>query len=310
MLLSFDQFLLVIVAVAIITAIFLTSESKRRREEYPASLNPQYNRDENISESANPEFAALIKAIREEGRAYRKEEYSEDDRKTVVDFLNTLFLILTFCVLTYTCYAIIQQVAEMQKAYPEIHRQAQAAIDQASAAKIQADTAKTQADAARDAAIAANRAWVGPSGATMDGVPAKGADIKIHIAYQNTGREPARGFGPKLDPFIATGAEMANGTTGFRITHNLDTCRLSKPVAGTQVVYPTTGLSSSSQNVTIDKGGIDDQLLSGASIIIVVGCFSYETFGESHYSAFCFYYRKDFTPLPSLNFCEGGSDAN
>jgi hypothetical protein len=191
MLLNFDLFVLVIAVIAIVTAIFLTSEWKRRREEYPPSLNPQNNRDQNISKSANPEFAALIEAIREEGRAYRKEEYREDDRKTVVDFLNTLFLILTFFVLAYTCYAIIQQVHEMQRAYGPISDQAKNSADQIAAMNGQQSVMHGQLDEMK----ADRRPWVMLNGAIVIDKPlvfnAQGAHIAFSGTLKNGGKSIA-----------------------------------------------------------------------------------------------------------------------
>jgi hypothetical protein len=308
----FGPILLAAIGVMIVASIWLTSErySNRQFHDEESSYQPKPPSIENIDGRLSPDFSALVNAVHYEGRANRKEEQREDNENSLRDIITITILGLTLSALVATCIAIIEQVHEMRLAYPELQRAAKGALDQASAAKTQAETAKVQADSARDAVIASDRAWVGPNGATMDGVPAKGTDIKLHINYQNTGREPGRGFVPKVDPFIATAAELTNGTAAFRIAGNLDTCRLSKPVTGTQVVYPTSGFSSNSQNVTIDKSGIDDQLISGASMIFVVGCFSYETFGQPHYSAFCFYYKNGFTPLPNLNFCAGGSDAN
>jgi hypothetical protein len=114
MLLSFDQFSLVIAAVAIVTAIFLTSEwNVAARNIHPPCISIQ-SRPEYIP-GYPPRVRGFIETILEEGRSYRKKQYREDDREPVVDFLNTLFLIPTFCNLSYTCYAIIQQVIEMRK---------------------------------------------------------------------------------------------------------------------------------------------------------------------------------------------------
>jgi hypothetical protein len=68
---------------------------ERRREEYPSPLYLN-----TIATRIYPRLPAPS------SRIYRE---------PVVDFLNTLFLIPTFCNLSYTCYAIIQQVIEMRK---------------------------------------------------------------------------------------------------------------------------------------------------------------------------------------------------
>ncbi len=180
--------------------------------------------------------------------------------------------------------------------------------DQAKAALEQAEVAKEATIAARDATVISSRAWIGPTGATIDKEPTRGSDIKIEITYTNSGKQPGIGFSPTGAPVIMD----INDIDGILnvINKNISDCTYAATVPGGQVVYPTTGFSGKQQHFIIKKEEVDDGLIAGTKAIFVPGCFTYETFGEAHHSAFCFFYRKGLTIIPNLNFCTGGSYAN
>ena len=60
----------------------------------------------------------------------------------------------------------------------------------------------------------------------------------------------------------------------------------------------------------VDKTKIDDGVIGGATAIVLIGCFVYQTFALPHHSSFCFYYKKDISVFPNLNFCNSGNEAN
>jgi hypothetical protein len=273
-----------------------------------AGPDEQEPTDEGEQPRPSADFAALIKTIAAQGRANRDEERREDRSKQFREWTTIVLLALTVV-------GIFRQIDEMVKVYKPIRDQAKAAVDQAEAAKIQAQGAKAQADTAKEAAVtahdnivAAERAWVGPNGGTIEQAPAIGVDVRLHILYQNTGREPARGFVPTTDPFIATANDMGSATV--RIFKNLSDCRNKQPQEGLEVVYPSTGFGGNQLNPVVDKSLVDDSVVKGDSVIFVPGCFVYETFGKAHHSAFCFYFKAGATVPPNLNFCIGGSDAD
>lgn len=264
------------------------------------------HQDEQNRPSAD--FIALINAITAQGKANREEERREDRSKQFRE-------LTTIVLLALTVVGIFRQIDEMAKVYKPIRDQAKAAVDQADAAKIQAEVARAQADANKEAAIiahenvvAAERAWVGPNGATIDQPPTMGSDVRIHISYQNTGREPARGFVPNAEIFVAAQNDM--GAALERISDNVINCKSRQPMEGQQVVYPTTGFGGNQLNPVLDKSLVNDSLVKGDSIIVVPGCFVYETFGKPHHSAFCFFFKVGLSVQPNLNFCIGGSDAD
>jgi hypothetical protein len=126
---SFGIILLIIAVAAIIASIWMTSErdTSRQLRENDRRRQPQAPHQPRPS----ADFAALIDAIHDETLANRNEEKREDRGQKFRDYATLSILVATAGVLAWTCYAIIQQVGEMQRVYPEVQREAQAAQDQA-----------------------------------------------------------------------------------------------------------------------------------------------------------------------------------
>jgi hypothetical protein len=180
--------------------------------------------------------------------------------------------------------------------------------DLAASAKDQATAAREGAGVARDNIVAGSRAWVGPNGASVDGAITTGNPAIFVINYQNSGRQPATGFVSYIAPFIIT-ADEANSPIS-KIPENVANCRRMEPIEGAQVVYPSTGFGGNQYHTTIDKSLVDDQVIKGDKLIVIVGCFSYITFDLPHHSASCFFYKGGTTKGPELNFCAHGSYAD
>ncbi len=85
----------------------------------------------------SPDITVLVHAIRNEGRANRKEEQREDSRKQFLEIVTILLLALTLI-------AIFMQVHEMVKVYGPIQKSAEAAEKQAKAAAGQVDLMQGQ----------------------------------------------------------------------------------------------------------------------------------------------------------------------
>jgi hypothetical protein len=106
---------------------------------------------------------------------------------------NTFVLFLTLGVLAATCWAIVQQVGEMQKAYPEIRKQADAAKLQSEAAKLQADAAKTSIEIAHQNFMMDMRPFVAVSDIANERLVAKTGDkVRWDIQYINYGKSPTK----------------------------------------------------------------------------------------------------------------------
>jgi hypothetical protein len=239
-------------------------------------------------------FSALVDAINSHSRANIAEESKEDYERSLRERI-------TIVLLAITMFAIISQVIEMRKVYEPIRDQAKAALDQAAAAK-------DATIAARDATVTSSRAWIGPTGATINKEPTRDSGIKIDVTYINSGKQPGTGLSVTGSPVIMDASNIDGILNLF--AKNINDCIFAASIGGGEVVYPTTGFSTYQEHLTITKDQIDDGLIAGTKAIFIPGCFTYETFGESHHSAFCFLYRKGLTTVPNLNFCTGGSYAN
>jgi phage pi2 protein 07 len=284
-------------------------ESRREQKEGKTTKNEQ------ADPSAN--FTTLIKAIKDEGVAYRKEEQREDRGKKFREWV-------TIGVISVTFVAICWQVHEMIKVYEPIRLQAEAARLQAEAAQKsadaaarsaeaaksqsetmtrQAETAAKQADTAAQAIIGSQRAWVGPTNASFASEPAIGKEIEILVQYQNTGREPALNFVANALPYTASLAEDADGTVTRKLSQDMESCKAIKTWQGGSVAYPSTGFTSYNFNLKTKDDLVDEAITKGEKIIFLQGCFVYRTFDVPRHSYFCFFYKQGQTKIQNLNIC-------
>jgi hypothetical protein len=256
------------------------------------------------------DFATLIDAIKSEGRAHRKEEQREDQGKKLREWITIIVIGLTFIAICY-------QVHEMIKVYEPIKAQAEAAKIAADATKRAADAATKQSEIATrqsdnsdKALLQAQRAWVGPRDARLEGKPVPGQKNKFIVEYQNTGKEPALAFFFEASPLITTVAEDMNGVLTTRMMIALQKCLATPARILAGVVFPTSGFNSNALNIAVDEKLIDDDVATGAKILVVNGCFAYQTGNVTHHSAFCYFYRADESDITHLNICTAGNYAD
>jgi hypothetical protein len=262
-------------------------------------------------------FSALIDAIRDEGRAYRREEQREDRGKRFREWITIVLITLTFAAVCY-------QVYEMIKVYEPIREQAEAAKSAANATKRAADAATTQSEiATKQAEISAKqaensdkalvqsqRAWIGPRDARLEAKPVVGQKNKYLVEYQNTGREPALSFVFHTAPLVASLSEDADGKLTGRMTDYLQKCVNTLPRALAGVVFPTSGFSVSQLSSEVDEKLIDEGVVVGEKILVIQGCFVYQTGNITRHSAFCYFYRANQTDIAHLNVCLSGNYAD
>lgn len=262
------------------------------------ALSHEEKRDGANEEPDGPsaDFAALIHAIKTEGRAYRSEEKREDRGKK---FREWVTIALIACTLAAVCW----QVYEMIKVYGPIKSQADAAITQAAASK-------SAADAAEQTLIAAQRAWVGPTDARLDGDIKVGQDAKFVVTYQNTGREPALNLDVHSDPFIVTIVNDLAGHSKARALQDTQDCLFRASEPGTMVGFPTAGTQVYQLTVAFDGKLMDDDVLNGDKYLFIHICFTYSTFRQTHHSAACYFYKAKTTTPQHLNVCPYGSYAD
>jgi hypothetical protein len=253
-----------------------------------------------IRRPSSPDVAALIEALKAEGRANRGEEDREDRGKRRREWITIGLLLATFL-------AICWQVSEMIKVYGPIHDQAVAEQAASKAEDIAAKAAKQQADNAERALAAGQRAWVGPSNATFSAELKIGQPIDITYVYQNTGKEPAFAFTntPNVSTILTSDQ---SGAIPLEIQRFMSACRTELQWQGGSVVYP--GAASYSSNYQTSKSVVDRDVMTDKKAIIVQGCFHYQTLDSPKYSYFCYFYRKGKTKIQNLNICPSGHDAD
>jgi hypothetical protein len=257
-----------------------------------------------------PDFEALITTIRQEGRAYRKEEQREDRGKQFREWITIVLIGLTFAAVCY-------QVFEMIKVYEPIREQAEAAKQSADATTRAADAATQQSEIATlqsnnsdRALILAQRAWVGPTIAAIEAAPEIGKPLKISIQYANSGREPALNFIYAGDVFAATAADEANGVITAKVNAAFKGCAAATTLRSGQVVFPTVANTTNNLGLTTNDEFVDQAIMDGEKTIIVDGCFVYKSFDVIRHSYFCFFFNNKKTKREGLNYCENGAGAD
>lgn len=256
------------------------------------------------------DFAALVDAIKSEGRAYRNEEQREDRGKQFREWITIGFIGLTFVAICY-------QVHEMIKVYEPIRDQAistdasaKATTLAAIAATKQSEIATRQADSSDKAVIQAQRAWLGTTSAKLEGTLEAGKPIEVAIAYTNTGREPAINFVYSVEPFVSSDDEERRGTSFARISVALGNCRSAAASSGGQVVFPSTGFNAYTLTVKPADQTLDQEVIDGKKTLIVQGCFLYRSFDVVRHSYFCYFYRGKVSKPENLSICAAGHYAD
>lgn len=132
--------------------------------------------------------------------------------------------------------------------------------------------------------IASNRAWIEPGRPAILSGLKTGEPLTFVIPYANIGKEPALNVVIQAPP--RTVEPPKDGNWYSRFPGRNETC--SRPNESGLVVYPST---NPKEATTYPNQHFPDQsaVLDGTKALVIEGCISYETFGEPHYSAFCYY---------------------
>ena len=251
----------------------------------------------------SPDFKALIQTIRREGRAYRKEEQREDRGKRFREWTTIALIALTFIAICY-------QVHEMIKVYDPIRDQAIAANKSATATNKSATASAKVAEDSEKSLIAGSRAWVGPTDAKItSGAPGEGQPVKVVISVRNSGREPARDV--RWIPTKIVAASDEDVSLSQKVDTNLRFCLGTPSQQFGQVIYPTGGFGEGFEyTVLFDGNEVDQDFVDGKKLFVLQGCLTYESFGATRHSAFCYFFKNKTTALEHLNICASGSSAD
>jgi hypothetical protein len=154
---------------------------------------------------------------------------------------------------------------------------------------------------------AAERAWVGPYDASIAAEPALGEDLPIVVQYRVSGRLPASSLTSSVDAIVSED----NAGLLATISRKTDECLAGNLKPG-QLAYPTTGpWEGYEASTTLTKDKISQAVIDGTAVIVVIGCFTYESLSNVHHSAFCYDYKKsERTNIQHLDVCSVGNAAN
>jgi hypothetical protein len=170
------------------------------------------------------------------------------------------------------------------------------AIVSAVVAGLQWNAMKRAEELTRESIIAANRAWLAPSSFEMSGAIEDGAP-KIVVHFQNIGRFPATDASTSIGVVAFPLAKPLKSRKEYPATDSwvvsmnvfVNACVKNAPLADMAVVYPSAQIESNAEG-EMSGPWKKDELLSGQSIMVVVGCFTYNTIGKTFHSGFCRYY--------------------
>jgi hypothetical protein len=262
----FGPILLATIGVMIVLSIWLTSGpySNRYPQDDDSSDQQAPRSHENIDGRLSHDFGALINAVRYEGRANRKEENREDNRKAIRDIVTISTLFLTFVALAETCVAIFKQV-----------------------------------DDAKDAVIVSQRAWVDPSFVTLNTPIVVGSPLVYKVSYKNVGHSPATAFAWRFDNGFVP-AQKPNAFERFDAGTNSTCDGLAPDDKLGSVEFPAP--QNASDPAALDyvpgvsnspkvKNQIvaDEDMTSGKHYFYLQGCFVYRTMNRVGKSRFCFF---------------------
>jgi hypothetical protein len=277
---------------------------------------PKWNRGKNKKTTISG-LSAFINTYRNEQKANRAQEDTEDRGKKWREIWTLVFVILTTAGIFYQAYLFRGQLAEMkssgEQAAQLVENNATLAVSaakQAEAADKQANAMNEAVKVSRESLVAAGRAWVGPRNAKISGAIEAGKPGELVIEYANTGREPALNFVYSIDAFSSTNAEEKNGVTIAKINATLKGCKAVERLGGGQVIFPSTGFSSYNLTSKTADEVFDQEMIDGEKTLIVQGCFLYNSFNIIRHSYFCYFYRAKTTKPENLNICANGHYAD
>jgi len=150
----------------------------------------------------------------------------------------------------------------------------------------------------RNATIIANRAWIAPSRMVLNWPLEIPGPVRVSLAVENTGREPAIDVVYAFRSFLVSYIPEGPGNAKVEIP-NLMCDGLDPQSIGGQVIYPAkTSLSITSDiKDTIGNRAMAIAARDRSQTLIVEGCIAYRTFEKVHTSKFRFFLRD--VPGPS-----------
>jgi hypothetical protein len=157
---------------------------------------------------------------------------------------------------------------------------------------------------------AARRAWLAPQSARSDKTPVVGRTFEVSVLTQNSGAEPAVDIFADAAPFTVALTDAGSPSVDRNIRDALNRCLTTKPGERTRVIYPNPAGANDRTTLSVKRELIDWDVLYGTKILVVPGCYAYRTGGQTHHSAFCFFYQHGFSNPNDWAICQGGNYAD
>jgi len=157
---------------------------------------------------------------------------------------------------------------------------------------------------------AARRAWLAPQAAKSDRAPVAGRPFEVSIVTLNSGAEPAVDIFTDAAPFTVALSDAGSPSVDRNIRDALNKCLATQPGERTRVIYPNPAAGNDRTTLSVKRELIDWEVLYGTKILVVPGCYAYRTAGQTHHSAFCFFYQHGFSNADNWPICQGGNYAD
>ena len=157
---------------------------------------------------------------------------------------------------------------------------------------------------------AARRAWLAPQAAKSERAPVTGRPFDVSIVTLNSGAEPAVDIFTDAAPFTVALSDAGSPSVDRNIRDALNKCLATNPGERTRVIYPNPSGSNDRTTLSVKRELIDWDVLYGTKILVLPGCYAYRTAGQTHHSAFCFFYQHGFSNAENWPICQGGNYAD
>jgi hypothetical protein len=162
---------------------------------------------------------------------------------------------------------------------------------------------------ASDALAVGRRAWLGVTGARIDGRLEPNADLTIVVEYRNTGREPATNLAVIATPFVIEAEKRAEPSTMSRLEQFADRC-MAENYVGASIAFPSDDTQKYQAEAVIKASDVDNALVDGRKLVIVETCIVYMSSGAIHHSAACNFFQGGRTPQDRFAACAKGAAAD
>ena len=160
----------------------------------------------------------------------------------------------------------------------------------------------------RETLVASNRAWIAPSGVSVNGQISGDKDFAVKVYYTNVGKGPALKVNQNL--FAGTALNPTSDAEAMSAGRNA-TCDALQPKAERTVVFPSAE-HGGWINTTIERKFVTAAVKDNKAAIYLQGCMVYETMQQVHKTWFCYvvYRNGTFAAQHATTLCNDGNGAD